>query len=39
LLIAPILAAFLVAAGQALGWRGVDLPAQVYRVQNFQAHG
>jgi hypothetical protein len=39
LLIAPLLAAALVAVGQALGWRGVDLPAQVYRVQSFQAHG
>ncbi|MGH9114362.1 MAG: hypothetical protein ACRDWW_00890, partial [Acidimicrobiales bacterium] len=34
-----ILAAALVATGETLGWRGVDLPAQLHRVQMFRAHG
>lgn len=34
-----VLSALAVAAGVALGWRGVDLPAQLYRVQLFQQHG
>jgi hypothetical protein len=29
----------LVALGRVLGWRGVDLPAQLYRVEQFRAHG
>jgi hypothetical protein len=29
----------LVGLGRYLGWRGVDLPAQLYRVQQFKAHG
>jgi hypothetical protein len=36
---APLLAAAVTAAGQILGWRGVDLPAQLYRVASFRAHG
>jgi hypothetical protein len=35
----PLLAFAIVGLGLILGWRGVDLPAQVYRVQNFRAHG
>ncbi len=36
---APLLAAAAVAVGQLLGWRGVDVPAQLYRVSSFRAHG
>lgn len=32
-------AAATVLAGHLLGWRGVDLPAQLYRVGVFRAHG
>lgn len=39
MLVAPLLAVALVALGQARRWTGVDLPAQVYRVQSFRAHG
>jgi hypothetical protein len=35
----PLLAAGAVGLGVILGWRGVDLPAQVYRVTSFRAHG
>ena len=35
----PLIAFAVVGLGLILGWRGVDLPAQVYRVQNFRAHG
>jgi hypothetical protein len=35
----PLLAAAIVGIGLLLGWRGVDLPAQLYRVANFRAHG
>jgi hypothetical protein len=38
-LAAPLLAAASVAVGIALGWRGVDVPAQLYRVAEFRAHG
>ncbi len=38
-LAAPLLAAALVALGRLLGWRGVDMPAQVYRVTEMRAHG
>jgi hypothetical protein len=34
-----VLAATTVGIGLALGWRGVDLPAQLYRVASFRAHG
>jgi hypothetical protein len=34
-----LLSGALVALGRALGWRGVDVPAQLYRVQQFRAHG
>jgi hypothetical protein len=34
-----LLSGGLVALGWALGWRGVDLPAQLYRVQELRAHG
>lgn len=36
---APLLAALLAALGQILGWRGVDYAAQLYRIDNFKAHG
>jgi hypothetical protein len=36
---APIAAAALGIAGILLGWQGVDLPAQVYRVGLFHRHG
>jgi hypothetical protein len=35
----PLLAAATVGCGLLLGWRGVDLPAQVYRIASFRAHG
>lgn len=35
----PLLAAAAVGLGLLLGWRGVDLPAQLYRVASFRAHG
>jgi hypothetical protein len=35
----PALAAGLVALGVALGWRGGDMPAQIYRVQAVRVHG
>jgi hypothetical protein len=35
----PLLAGAVVGLGLILGWRGVDLPAQLYRVANFRAHG
>jgi hypothetical protein len=38
-LAAPLLAAASVAIGIGLGWRGVDAPAQLYRVTAFRAHG
>lgn len=38
-LVAPLLASFLVALGLRLGWRGVDLPAQLYRVALVRSHG
>lgn len=36
---APLVAAASVAIGVGLGWRGVDVPAQLYRVTAFRAHG
>lgn len=36
---ATLLAALLAALGQVLGWRGVDYAAQLYRIDNFKAHG
>jgi hypothetical protein len=36
---APLLAAGVVGLGLLLGWRGVDVPAQLYRVNAFRAHG
>lgn len=36
---APTVAAALAVAAGVLGWRGVDLPAQVYRVALFHRHG
>ena len=38
-LIAALLAAVLVGAAQLLGWRGVDVAAQVYRVDAFRHSG
>lgn len=35
----PIVAFALALVTMALGWRGVDWPAQIYRVQLFRAHG
>ncbi len=35
----PLLAVAVVGLGLILGWRGVDLPAQLYRVASFRAHG
>lgn len=35
----PALAAMLVTLALVLGWRGVDWPAQVYRVQLFRSYG
>ncbi|MGI8491662.1 MAG: hypothetical protein ACR2KC_01980 [Acidimicrobiales bacterium] len=37
--VAPLVAAALVGLGLRLGWRGVDLPAQLYRVAQVRAHG
>lgn len=34
-----VVSAALVVVGWALGWRGVDLPAQLYRVELFRHHG
>ena len=34
-----MLAAAAVGFGLLLGWRGVDLPAQLYRVASSKAHG
>ena len=36
---APLLAAAVVGLGLLLGWRGVDLPAQLYRIDVFRSHG
>lgn len=33
------LSAGLVGLGWSLGWRGVDLPAQLFRIDEFRAHG
>jgi hypothetical protein len=38
-LAAPLVAAASVVVSIALGWRGVDAPAQLYRVAAFRAHG
>jgi hypothetical protein len=38
-LIAPLLAAFVVGFSRLLGWQGVDYAAQVYRIDSFRAHG
>src|ERR1700731_720523 len=38
-LLAPAVAGTLGIVGVLLGWRGVDLPAQVYRVGLFRLHG
>lgn len=35
----PLLAGALVASGILLGWRGSDLPAQIYRVEAIRQHG
>jgi hypothetical protein len=35
----PLLALAVVGLGLLLGWRGVDLPAQLYRIADFRAHG
>ena len=35
----PLLAALLAVTGLLLGWRGVDLPAQIYRVNLFRHEG
>jgi hypothetical protein len=35
----PAVAALIVGLGLLIGWRGVDLPAQLYRVASFKAHG
>lgn len=35
----PVLAAGLVSLGIALGWRGADLPAQIFRVEAVRRHG
>jgi hypothetical protein len=35
----PLVAAATAGTGLVLGWRGVDLPAQVYRINSFKAHG
>ena len=35
----PLLAGALVGAGVLLGWRGGDLPAQIYRVEAIRQHG
>jgi hypothetical protein len=35
----PLLAGTLVGAGLLLGWRGSDLPAQIYRVEAVRRHG
>jgi hypothetical protein len=35
----PLLAVAVVGLGVILGWRGVDLPAQLYRIASFRAHG
>ena len=35
----PLLAAVLALTGLLLGWRGVDLPAQIYRVNLFRHQG
>ena len=35
----PLLAITAVGLGLILGWRGVDLPAQLYRVASVRAHG
>jgi hypothetical protein len=39
LLPTPVLAAAIVGLGLLIGWKGVDLPAQLYRVTSFRAHG
>jgi len=36
---APLVAAAVVGLGLILGWKGVDLPAQLYRIANFRANG
>jgi hypothetical protein len=38
-LIAPAVATAFVGLAVALGWRGVDWPAQIYRIQLFRHHG
>ncbi len=38
-LVAPMLASALVGLGTLLGWRGVDLPAQLYRITQVRQHG
>nr|MDQ2724902.1 hypothetical protein [Actinomycetota bacterium] len=35
----PLLAGVLVGSGILLGWRGGDLPAQIYRVEAIRQHG
>ena len=35
----PLLAAAVVGLGLILGWRGMDLPAQLYRIASFRANG
>ncbi|MDQ6784797.1 MAG: hypothetical protein M3063_15460 [Actinomycetota bacterium] len=35
----PLLAGALVASGILIGWRGSDLPAQIYRVEAIRQHG
>lgn len=37
--LSPMVAAATVGAGLLLGWRGVDLPAQIYRIASFRANG